>query len=189
MSMKQFDVRTAFLNGDLNETVFMEQPIGFTDGSQKVCKLKKSLYGLKQSSRCWNEKFTKSIKLFGFVQCKSDPCVFVSRQSGKLTILAIHVDDGIIVGENMGDVKATMKHLGETFEMKEMDIGCFLGLQIQMKISPFLSINQATRGKYWRNSICKNAARCQCQVTRIKSCTVLMSPMHRITRTANLLGA
>lgn len=105
MSIRQFDVKTAFLNGDLKENVYMEQPVGFTDGSQRVCKLKKSLYGLKQSSRCWNEKFSKFIKLFGFFQCKSDSCVFVSRQNKKLTILAIHVDDGIIVGEDLNDKK------------------------------------------------------------------------------------
>lgn len=147
MSMKQFDVRTAFLNGELNEVVYMEQPIGFEDKSKRVCKLKKSLYGLKQSSRCWNEKFTKSIKLFGFTQCKSDPCVFVSRKDEKLTILAIHVDDGLIVGEDMEYVEATMKHLGEAFEMKEMDVGCFLGLQIQQNENKSIFIHQTSYAK------------------------------------------
>lgn len=144
MSIKQFDVKTAFLNGELNETVYMEQPIGFTDGSRKVCKLKKSLYGLKQSSRCWNEKFTESIKLFGFFQCESDSCVFVSRQNGKLTILAIHVDDSIIVGEDLNDVLAVIKHLGEIFEIKEMNIGCFLGLEIQQNADKSIFLHQSS---------------------------------------------
>lgn len=72
MCIKQFDVKTAFLNGELNENVYMKQPIGFDDGSERICKLQKSLYGLKQSSRCWNRKFTEFIKLFGFIESKYD---------------------------------------------------------------------------------------------------------------------
>lgn len=96
MKLKQFDVKTAFLYGDLSEDVYMKQPIGYDDNSGNVCKLAKSLYGLKQSSRCWNAKFTEFIKGLGFKVCKADPCVFVSKQNGDVTILAIYVDDGLI---------------------------------------------------------------------------------------------
>lgn len=89
MYLKQFDIKTAFLYGDLKEDVYMEQLIGFADGSNKVCKLNKSLYGLKQASRCWNQKIKYFIQTFG--QCKSDPCIFVSYKDNKLIILAIHV--------------------------------------------------------------------------------------------------
>lgn len=67
MKLKQFDVKTAFLNGELQEDIYMEQPQGFSDGKDRVCKLQRSLYGLKQASRCWNQKFNKFIKLFGFI--------------------------------------------------------------------------------------------------------------------------
>lgn len=143
MSMKQFDVKTAFLNGELKETVYMEQPIGFTDGTNKVCRLNASLYGLKQASRCWNEKFSKFIKLFGFKQCKVDPCVYISKRNGALTILAIHVDDGLVVGENLTDVKSVITHLSEQFEIKEMDVGCFLGLEIQQNEDGSVFIHQS----------------------------------------------
>ena len=65
----QMDVKIAFLNGSLDETIYMVQPEGFiTKGQEKkVCKLQKSIYGLKQASRSWNIKFDQSIKIFGFV--------------------------------------------------------------------------------------------------------------------------
>lgn len=143
MEIKQFDVRTAFLNGDLAETVYMQQPTGFDDGSNRICKLRKSLYGLKQSSRCWNKKFTDFIKLFGFVGSKYDPCVFISRKNNVLTILAIHVDDGIIVSENENDIKSVLIHLNKHFEVKEMDIGCFLGLEIKRNADGSIFIHQS----------------------------------------------
>lgn len=143
LHMKQFDVKTAFLNGDLNETVFMEQPIGFNDGTDRICRLKKSLYGLKQSSRCWNLKFCKFIKLFGFIQCKSDPCVFVSRKNENLTIMAIHVDDGLVVGDNLGEIQSVIKYLNEQFEVKEMDVGCFLGLEINQNADKSVFVHQS----------------------------------------------
>lgn len=144
MHLKQFDVKTAFLNGILKEDVYMEQPVGFEDGSHKVCKLKKSLYGLKQASRCWNEKFTAFIKRFGFTQCKSDQCVFISKNSGILTILAIHVDDGLIVGDNLNDIQSVIKYLGEKFEIKEMEVGCFLGLEIHQLKDKSIFVHQTT---------------------------------------------
>lgn len=144
MHIKQFDVKTAFLNGDLKEIVYMEQPVGFGDGTNRVCKLKRSLYGLKQSSRCWNEKFSMFIKLFGFKQCKADPCVYISKKNGALTILAIHVDDGIIVGEELNEIKSVIKYLGEQFEIKEMDVGCFLGLEIQQNKDGSIFVHQTT---------------------------------------------
>lgn len=147
MHIKQFDVKTAFLNGELNELVYMEQPIGFNDGSGRICRLNKSLYGLKQSSRCWNEKFCKFIKLFGFKRCTVDPCVFIGRKDGALTILAIHVDDGIIVGERMHDIRAVLKYLNEQLEIKEMNIGCFLGLEIQQNEDKSIFIHQTDYAK------------------------------------------
>lgn len=100
MKLQQFDVKTAFLNGDLEEDVYMSQPIGFDDGSGRVCKLSKSLYGLKQASRCWNKKFTSFICKFNFVASESDSCVFVCNGKHGMMILAIYVDDGLIAAEN-----------------------------------------------------------------------------------------
>ena len=95
MLIHQMDVVTAFLNGRLEEEIFMQQPEGYiTPGSEDlVCRLKKSLYGLKQSPRCWNKEFQEYMKSTGFTQCTADPCVFVRVIGDNLTIVAVYVDD------------------------------------------------------------------------------------------------
>ena len=101
MLIHQMDVETAFLNGKLGEEIYMQQPEGYVKPGEKyvVCKLEKSLYGLKQSSRCWNKALRESVEKIGFTQATADPCVFI-RKKDTLTIIAIHVDDLMILAEN-----------------------------------------------------------------------------------------
>ena len=72
------DVKTVFLNGDLEEDVYMTQPEGFVNPKDagKVCKLKRSIYGLKQVSRSWNKRFNDEIQKLGFIRCNEDQCVY-----------------------------------------------------------------------------------------------------------------
>ena len=102
MLVHQMDVETAFLNGKLGEEIYMQQPEGYVKPGEKylVCKLEKSLYGLKQSSRCWNKAFRESVEKIGFTQATADPCVFI-RKKDTLTIIAIHVDDLMILAESI----------------------------------------------------------------------------------------
>ena len=73
----QMDVKTAFLNGELDEEVYMIQPEGFTSTDEsKVCKLQRSIYGLKQASRSWNIRFDRTIKTYGFVKNGEEPCIY-----------------------------------------------------------------------------------------------------------------
>lgn len=91
----QMDVTTAFLNGKLHDTVNMKQPEGYIKSGQeqKVCRLR-SLYGLKQSPRCWNSVLDTHLKSMGFTQLKSDPYIYVSTSEGVSTlVLAVYVDD------------------------------------------------------------------------------------------------
>lgn len=76
----QFDIKTAFLHGNLEETIFMKQPTGYNDGTNRVCKLRRSLYGLKQALRSWNQRFTNSLSKFRLRATEADPCVFTSRE-------------------------------------------------------------------------------------------------------------
>lgn len=147
MSLRQFDIKTAFLNGDLSETVYMKQPIGFSDGTNKVCKLSKSLYGLKQASRCWNEKFTHFIKVFKFVQSNADPCVFIRKTNGETIVLAIYVDDGLLAATNESCFRPVIDFLSKHFEVKELEAKCYLGLQIDQRIDGSIFISQKSYAK------------------------------------------
>ncbi|RVW88942.1 Retrovirus-related Pol polyprotein from transposon RE1 [Vitis vinifera] len=88
---------------------------------QKVCKLKKSLYGLKQSPRAWFGRFTKSMRAFGYRQSNSDHTLFLKKQHGKITTLIVYVDDMVVTGNDPGERKALQNYLFREFEMKDLE--------------------------------------------------------------------
>jgi hypothetical protein len=125
------DVETAFLNGDLEEEIYMEMPEGFEDNPGKVCKLNKTLYGLKQSAREWNMKFVNEMKAKGFLQSTTDPCVFFKKSREKLIIISIFVDDNIIIGTKE-DVVETKEMLSKMFKMKDLgDLKYIVGIKVE----------------------------------------------------------
>lgn len=132
MDIKQFDVKTAFLYGELTEEVFMKQPEGFVSVDPSlVCSLKKSLYGLRQSPRCWNGKFTEFLTEFNFTQLKADKCVFWAEYEGEEIFLALYVDDGLIMCKKREIINKILRELGSQFEIKVSDPECFVGLEIK----------------------------------------------------------
>ena len=96
--IKQFDVKAAFLYGDLNELVYVEQPPGFNSDKSKVYKLNKALYGLKQASKQWSVRFTEFLTKLNLKQLNNDNCIFI--QGSPQLILAIYVDDAIILAQD-----------------------------------------------------------------------------------------
>ena len=92
MKIKQFDVKTAFLYGNMEETIRRQQPEGYDDGTGRICRLKRSLYGFNQSPRCWNQRFTEFLKKFNLKATVADPCVFTSPGNNEKLILAIYID-------------------------------------------------------------------------------------------------
>jgi len=90
--LTQMDVKTAFLNGMLNEEVFMEQPEGYIQDKSKVCRLNKSIYGLKQAPRCWNRRFYKFITGQGYHQSESDSCLYIRSNDLSMLYLLLYVD-------------------------------------------------------------------------------------------------
>ena len=105
----QMDVKTAFLNGDLNEEIYMEQPLGCVVPGQenKVCKLKKSLYGLKQAPKQWYEKFHQTILSFGFEVNGSDACVYSKLFGADCVIICLYVDDMLLFGSHINAINST----------------------------------------------------------------------------------
>ena len=110
LNMLQLDVKTAFLNGDLIGDLYMTQPTGFIVSGREgeVCKLNRSIYGLKQASRAWNIKFHGFLIKSSFIRSSAQPCVYVMKETDCLTIIAIWVDDGLICGSDI-------KRLGRLF--------------------------------------------------------------------------
>uniref|UniRef100_A0A803QI12 Uncharacterized protein n=1 Tax=Cannabis sativa TaxID=3483 RepID=A0A803QI12_CANSA len=132
--LHQLDVKNAFLNGDLEEEVYMDIPPGFENSSNqnKVCKLKKSLYGLKQSPRAWFGRFTKAIIQNGYTQCQADHTLFVKFSSDKrIAILIVYVDDIILTGDYKEEMERLKEFLSKEFEIKDLRyLRYFLGMEI-----------------------------------------------------------
>ncbi|GJY66167.1 zinc finger, CCHC-type containing protein [Tanacetum coccineum] len=131
----QMDVKTAFLNGDLDEEVYMKQPEGFVmpGNEHKVCKLVKSLYGLKQAPKQWHQKFDEVVLSSGFHLNQSDKCVYSKfDNSGKGVIICLYVDDMLIFGTDQNQVDKTKKFLSSRFSMKDMgEADVVLGIKIK----------------------------------------------------------
>ena len=133
LKLHQVDVATAFLNGKLEEDVYMRQPEGFVTKGQEhlVCKLKKSIYGLKQSPRCWNTTLDDQLKDMGFIQSTSDPCVY-KNSGGETFLIGVYVDDIILAGKNDKIIDEVKKALGAKFNIKDMGkLHYFLEMNIQ----------------------------------------------------------
>ena len=129
----QMDVKNAFLNGELDEEIYMDQPIGFEvkEQGRKVCRLKRSIYGLKQASRQWYFKFHKAIISISFKMMEEDYCVYVKRSGKSLLILSLYVDDILLAGNDMKMIVTTKRWLASIFEMKDMgDANYVLGVKI-----------------------------------------------------------
>ena len=128
----QFDIKTAFLNGDIAKLLYMEQPEGFVDHDHPnyVCLLRKALYGLKQASRNWNHKFHNFLLQFGFKASDGDPCAYYSSQSGQTIILLIYVDDGLICFSRGTNIDHILDTMDKAFSNTRGPAGCYVGLRI-----------------------------------------------------------
>ena len=123
MQVHQMDVVSTFLNGELREEIYMQQPPGYIQPAKEelVCKLKKSIYGLKQSPRCWNERLCEHLKSLVFKESGADPCVFIRESSEKkLEVISMYVDDLLLIAETMEQIKQMKRSLSDTFKMKDL---------------------------------------------------------------------
>ncbi|KAM1632105.1 hypothetical protein ACFX2K_020035 [Malus domestica] len=131
--LHQMDVKIAFLNGDLDEEIFMKQPEGFIQEGREnlVCKLKKSIYGLKQASRQWYLKFDQVIQDYGFIENPSDECIYLKFSGRHFVILVLYVDDILLASTNLTLLHETKLFLSNRFEMKDMGEASYvLGIEI-----------------------------------------------------------
>ncbi|KAL4010944.1 hypothetical protein IC575_027986 [Cucumis melo] len=127
------DVKTTFLNGDLGEEIYMEQPEGFIvhDQESKVCKLDKSLYDLKQAPKQCHEKFDNLLMSKGFKVNESDKCIYYKIEGRLCIIICLYVDDMLIFGSNLHVINDVKSMLNVNFDMKDLgEADVILGIKI-----------------------------------------------------------
>lgn len=142
----QMDVKTAFLNGDLDVELYMKQPEGFvTAGQELVCKLRKSLYGLKQAGRAWFEKINAALVNMDFTPLDPDHCVYVRHQGDEVLYIVLYVDDLLLIGSSLAEIKQLKLDLSNRFEMTDLGEAQYvLGLQLSRDRSALtLSLSQS----------------------------------------------
>ncbi|KAL4282170.1 hypothetical protein GQ457_03G015050 [Hibiscus cannabinus] len=144
----QMDVKTAFLNGKLEEDVYMTQPEGFVtpENAGKVCKLQRSIYGLKQASRSWNLRFNDVIQEFGFIKNEDEPCVYKKFSGSIVSFLILYVDDIQIIGNDIPTLQSIKTWLSSCFSMKDLGEAAYiLGVKIYRDRSRrLLGLSQST---------------------------------------------
>ncbi|GMP43055.1 hypothetical protein CsSME_00012568 [Camellia sinensis var. sinensis] len=125
------DVKNAFLNGHHTEEVYMRPPPGLHHSSGQVCRLRRALYGLKQSSRAWYDRFQTAVTELGFYPSASDSALFLRHTSAGFVALLLYVDDMIITGSDSSAISEVKQHLFRTFEMKDLGpLRYFLGIEV-----------------------------------------------------------
>lgn len=129
-NLLQIDIGNAFLNGDLEEEIYMEQPHGFVTNSSKVCRMKKALYGLKQAAHRWNINLKATLKRLGFHELLTDTEVYFREKNGVKIILAIHVDDCLVVTRFEEDAIAFQREIEQVYKVCAGTFDSFLGVQV-----------------------------------------------------------
>ena len=136
--INQMDVKTAFLQGNLNEEIYMKQPDGFIDPEKPdyVCKLNKGIYGLKQAARCWNNSINDYLLSNGYTKSTADPCVYIKTmksQDGRIhfVIIAIYVDDMMFFSNNTEMLEREKKAIAKRFQVEDLgELHYVLGMDI-----------------------------------------------------------
>lgn len=154
MEVHQLDVETAYLNGDLEETIYLQPPEMLTEISEqkdalppgKVCLLNKSIYGLKQSGRQWYKKLDDRLLQLGMKHCSADPCIYIRRNNGELTIIAVYVDDIVLASTNQLEIERIKNILKDSFKMKDLGrIHHCLGIEFAQRTTT-KSISMSQKG-------------------------------------------
>ncbi|UYV76293.1 hypothetical protein LAZ67_13003282, partial [Cordylochernes scorpioides] len=147
MKVIHLDVKTAFLHGDLDKELYMELPEGLhTKQTNKVCKLKKAIYGLKQAGRSWNTKIASTLIKNNFKQSIVDPCLFTKNEENHSIYLILYVDDMLLASDSEIIIQNTVKTLEKEFEIKNLgDPTQFIGIEISRNREGELLLSQKNK--------------------------------------------
>jgi hypothetical protein len=186
LKVQQMDVQTAFLYGDLTEEIYMEQPdLGeHTEDTDQVCQLRKSLYGLKQAPRVWNQVIDDFLKSRGLTPSACDPAVYIDRNQTDTDqfplMLAIYVDDLVIVGPDMDQIQGLKRELCERFDMSDLgDIKNLLGIEIDRLPDGSFFLHQ---GRYIGDLLAKHQME-GCKPVATPMASKITGPMDEVDQT------
>jgi hypothetical protein len=130
------DVKTAFLNGELVEEVYVEQPPGYVIGGEehKVLRLQRALYGLCQAPRAWNAKLDTSMRTLGFTRCQAEHAVYRRGGGSELLLVGVYVDDLIIADSSSAEISKFKAEMTKLFKMSDLgELSYYLGIEVQQK--------------------------------------------------------
>ena len=132
LELHQLDVKTAFLNGVIDEDVYLEQPAGYTEGGGgMVCHLNRALYGLRQAPRMWHIRLKEELERLGFRASEADPSLFVADIEGERAFILVYVDDILIAAKDLVVVSSVKAKIMSTFDTRDMgEASLFLGMTI-----------------------------------------------------------
>ena len=116
------DVKSAFLHGDLHDEIYMKQPDGYTSDPSLVCKLQKSLYGLKHAPRSWYAKVDAFMLSQKLQMCKSDPNVYIQKYDSNVLIIVLYFDDILITRSTLASISFIKTSLHDAFEMSDLGL-------------------------------------------------------------------
>jgi len=132
-TLHQMDVKNAFLNGELQEEVYLDQPPGYENKNypNRVYRLRKALYGLRQAPRAWYERMANHLSVLGFKRSNADHSLYTRKTEAGIIIILVYVDDLIVGGENEGEVERVKTQLKQRFDMKDLgELKFFLGIEV-----------------------------------------------------------
>ena len=131
LEIHQMDVKSAFLNGELEEEIYLRPPPGFRDKPVKVWHLWRALYGLKQASKAWYDTLRKVFKSLGFTRCQADHSIFYKVEDGTPIIVAIYVDDKLILSKSLDAINRLKGQLSQEYELTDLgEAHWILGMEI-----------------------------------------------------------
>lgn len=165
--MHHLDVKSAFLNGELEEEVYVTQPEGYQkkENPQKVYRLTKALYGLKQAPRAWNACLDRYLKSLGFIRCAHEYSVYIKKNNGSLLIIGVYVDDLLVTGSCPKEVQSFKEDMSLKFEMSDLGpLTYYLGIEVNQQ-GDWITLKQEA---YARTLLAK---------TRMNECNPATSPM------------
>lgn len=145
MQVRHIDAKTAFLNGHLKETIYMKQPLGFCEGDGLVCLLKKSIYGLKQAAKTWNDAIHAVLMDAGFRQNCADPCLYSRKVNDDWCYLLIYVDDMIVAAKGNEVIDELKNVITRHFDLEDLgEIKFYLGIEVSKSSDGFFQLSQSS---------------------------------------------